>query len=178
MKGILAALLLLAATTIAFAAPPARGSKAAKPTKPAALKPVAKPAATASALPSGYGAHSFDAFGFKLSLPDSGQTATPASAGWDRDPEVAFEWTGAEADPVRLIMARVDDAKTALDEKSFRAFTDQLLSYWNPPQPPGAGAVAKPASPYQVTNTADNLAIGGKTWNLIEVADKSDPKTT
>jgi hypothetical protein len=119
-------------------------------------------------------------FGFAVNVPDSGTIAAPGSPDWDREAEVAFEWYGADTDPVKLIMARVDDAQAALDEQSFRAFTDELLSYWSPAHPAGGSDAAdKPASAdFEVLNTADNLKIGGKTWNLIEVADKSDPQTT
>jgi hypothetical protein len=121
-------------------------------------------------------------FGFAVNVPDSGTIAAPGSDKWDRDPEVAFEWYGGEGDPVKLIMARVDDAGAALDDASFRAFTDELLSYWSPAHP-AAGKDSEtgntPASDdFEVLNTADNLKIGGRTWNLIEVADRSDEQTT
>lgn len=121
-------------------------------------------------------------FGFAVNIPDTGTVAGPGSPNWDREDEVAFEWYGADSDPVRLIMARVDDAQAALDEQSFRAFTDELLSYWSPAHPAGgkddAGGDTPASSDFEVLNTADNLKIGGKTWNLIEVADRSDPQTT
>ena len=121
-------------------------------------------------------------FGFGVNVPDSGTIAAPGSEGWDREAEVAFEWYGDDTDPVKLIMARVDDAGAALDEGSFRAFTDELLGYWAPAHPASGNDAEtgdQPASDdFEVLNTADNLKIGGKTWNLIEVADRSDPQTT
>jgi hypothetical protein len=121
-------------------------------------------------------------YGFAVNVPSTGTVAGPASADWDRDDEVAFEWYGADSDPVKLIMARVDDAGATLDEASFRAFTDELLSYWAPARAASADGGETGGTPssddFEVLNTADNLKIGGKTWNLIEVADKSDPATT
>jgi hypothetical protein len=130
----------------------------------------------------GYVPYTAEGFGFTVSVPDSGSIARPGSDGWDREEEVAFEWYGDGTDPVKLIMARVDDAGATLDEASFRAFTDELLSYWSPRRPAGDSAEdaddAPASSNFEVINTADNLVIGGRKWNLIEVEDKSDKQTT
>jgi len=151
----------------------------------ACILPVLAYAADAPAAPATgkYVPYTAQNFGFSVSVPETGTIAAPGSDGWDREAEVAFEWYGADTDPVKLIMARVDDAGAPLDDKSFKAFTDELLSYWSPSKPaagaPGTNDTAATGNTsFEVLNTADNLQIGNRTWNLIEVKDKSDPKTT
>ncbi len=129
-----------------------------------------------------YVPYSAEGYAFAVNLPNGGTVAHKGSEGWDRDAEVAFEWYGGSSDPVKLIMARVDDAQAALDDASFRAFTDELLSYWTPKRAAAGDAEGTDPPPavsdFDVINTADNLMIGGRQWNLIEVKATTDKKTT
>jgi hypothetical protein len=122
------------------------------------------PADAAAPAASGYSPYNASGYGFSVDLPDSGVVAAPGSKDWDiAEEEVAFEWYGGKADPVVLIQGRVDDLGSDIDAETFQVFSDTLLENWN-----------ADTSKFKVTNSANNLSLGNRTWNLIEVEDFSE----
>lgn len=109
---------------------------------------------------------SFDAGSFSLDLPPGGEVLTPDSEGWDNEPEVAFEWYGADSDPVTLIQGRVDDLGAEIDEETFGVFCSALLENWS-----------ADGDKYEVVTSNKSMPIGGRKWNLIEISDSSDEET-
>jgi hypothetical protein len=107
----------------------------------------------------------FDAGSFSIELPQQGEVLTPQSEGWDNEAEVTFEWYGAESDPVSLIQGRVDDLGAAIDEATFGVFCASLLENWS-----------ADGDKFDVVTSNKTMPIGGLKWNLIEIADSSDPK--
>jgi len=106
----------------------------------------------------------FDAGSFSLDLPPGGEVLTPASEGWENEAEVAFEWYGAESDPVSLIQGRVDDMGAPMDDATFGVFCGSLLENWS-----------ADGDKFEVVTSNKTMPIGGLKWNLIEIADSSDP---
>jgi hypothetical protein len=143
--------------------------------------PAAAPAATYSTYVAGD-------FGFSVDLPSSGSVEDPKSQNWKEDPEVAFFWYGSAGDPVVMIQGRMDSFDTDLDAETFKVFCQTLLDNWageadNPPVDPAAPADAAPKDsggkkPYHIVTANEELPINDMTWNLIEIADSSDPEGT
>lgn len=110
-------------------------------------------------------------FGFAVDLPDSGSVENAESEGWDEDTEVAFNWYGAEGDPVLLIQARMDsiggEEAIEIDAEAFGVFCDTLLESWT-----------EDPERYTVVKGNEPLTIREVPWNMIEVEDRSDADVT
>lgn len=102
-------------------------------------------------------------YGFALDLPDSGEVSSPGSDNWDNEDQVAFEWVGADDDPVRMIQGRVDSFGKELDEDSFDMFCTALLQNWTSDE-----------DMFEVTTENEQFRFGDHTWNLIEVTDRTN----
>lgn len=133
------------------AAPP-EAAEAADATEPDA---VAEPAEDST-----YVAYEARSFGFGIRLPEGGLITDPASEDWAREAEVAFEWTATAELPITLILGRVEHFESQLDNDTFKAFCDALLSFY-------AGDDAR----FTVVTSNKALPINGREWNLIEVTD-------
>lgn len=100
-------------------------------------------------------------FGFSVKLPTGGAVLDASSEGWDKDKEIAFEWRTGGADPVELIVSRVDRFPTELDADSFNVFCDTLIEGWSD------------STRFNIVTANRRIDIENRTWNLIEVEDAS-----
>ena len=107
---------------------------------------------------------SFGDFGFAIALPSDGVLFTQETEGWDQDPEVALEWQGGENSPIALIQVRVDSFGAELDEGSFELFCSALLANWEEDE-----------EHFEIITRNEPFELNELSWNLIEVADSSDP---
>jgi hypothetical protein len=109
---------------------------------------------------SAYAAYEASGFGFSIRLPEGGVITDPASEDWNREAEVAFEWTATTELPITLILGRVEHFESQLDTDTFGAFCDALLSVYTSDD-----------ARFTVVTSNKSLPINGRGWNLIEVTD-------
>ena len=109
-----------------------------------------------------YSSYTAEGYGFRIQLPDSGSVSEPGEGPEEPDEAVAFEWTGAEGDPIVLIQGRVDRFEVELDPETFDVFCGTLLENWE-----------SDSESYDVVTANDRITIEGLVWNLIEVEDGS-----
>jgi hypothetical protein len=109
-----------------------------------------------------YSPYVADGYGFSIELPDSGAISVPGEDGELQDESVAFEWTGAEDDPIVLIQGRVDRFDVVLDPDTFDVFCATLLENWQ-----------GDSENYKVVTANDRITIDDFVWNLIEIEDAS-----
>jgi len=117
-----------------------------------------------------YSLYEAPGFGFEVVLPDSGTITNPDSAGWDRDPQVAFLWRGAATDPVALILARVDQSEIEEEEitsETFQQFCDLMVQDWK-----DEGEKVELGLENYSQETANH------TWHLTEVTQTLDDEVT
>jgi len=127
----------------------------------------AQPAETQPAAAVAYRDYVAGDFGFAIKLPATGTIEDPSTSGWSEDPEVAFDWYYGGEEPIVLVQGRVDKFETELDDETFKVFCDTLLSNWT-----------TDTEKYAVVTSNEPLDLNGAKWNLIEVADSSDPEGT
>lgn len=161
-----------------------------------------QPAETPSAAAPAYRDYAAGSFGFAVQLPATGTIEDPSTAGWSEDPEVAFDWYYGGDEPIVLIQGRVDKFEVPLDDETFKLFCDTLLKNWagdtgtpvvesqtnthSTVTPQGdvdshsttTSKLAIESGKYKVLTANEPLDINGQKWNLIEVADSSDPQGT
>ena len=112
-----------------------------------------------------YTRHTATGFGFSVELPPAEMLLSPADEDWSEDANTAFIWKGMPGAPVRLVLARVDEAlglnREPLDAVRFQAFIDVMKSRW-----------VESAGVYELLEEPEPIDNGRFVWHVFDVKQK------
>jgi len=130
-------------------------------------------AAEAAAMPAAtYTRYNVPNSDFSVELPDGGIITDPSDPGWNEMPATVFKWEATGDEPINLIMGRVDTFKSEVDDLTFNIVCGTMLEGWEEDKE----AIQVVTANESLRIKADDAAGGEQVWNLIEIADHSNPE--